>query len=407
LNWHPERLRLLAAMAVQDLWHDRKVSLCIAASLVAVIAPLLLLFGLKHGVVSQLQDELLRDPRNLEVKMLSSGNFDEAWLQQLRARPEVGFAIGQTRSLNTQADLFMGLQQFVEGAEIIPTQAGDPLLGGAQRQLRDGQVILSARAAQRLAAKPGDSVRLRVLRRLDGINERGETGLQVVAVLDATQFPRAAAFVEPSQLLALEHFRDGYQLPQLGVSTGKPLDGLAPRYARARVYARDIDQVAALEQYLNSQRIETASRLADIDNVKSINHVLGLIFGVIAGAALIGCVASLVGAFLANIDRKRKSLAVLRLLGFGRPAVAVFIVAQALLLSLAGYLGGLVFYLAGSQLFNQLLGASQATGSFVCSITLWHGLAALLLSLSVATLVALVGTLRAIGIEPAESLREL
>jgi putative ABC transport system permease protein len=118
-------------------------------------------------------------------------------------------------------------------------------------------------------------------------------------------------------------------------------------------------------------------------------------------------VASLVGAFLAYIDRKRKSLAVLRLLGFGRPAVAVFIIAQALLLSLAGYLGGLIFYLAGSQLFNQLLGASQATGSFVCSITPWHGLAALLLSLSVATLVALVGTLRAIGIEPAESLREL
>lgn len=129
-----ERLGLLAWLAVQDLWHDRKVSFCVAASLVAVIAPLLLLFGLKHGVVSQLQNELLRDPRNLEVKMLSSGNYDAAWIAQLRQRPEVGFAIGQTRSLNTQADLLAG-QRFVESAEVLPSEAGDPLLGNqAQAQ---------------------------------------------------------------------------------------------------------------------------------------------------------------------------------------------------------------------------------------------------------------------------------
>ncbi|RML75346.1 ABC transporter permease, partial [Pseudomonas syringae pv. maculicola] len=66
---------------------------------------MLLLFGLKHGVVGQLQAELLRDPRNLEIKLLSSGNYDEQWLNRLQQRPETGFALGMTRSLNTQADL--------------------------------------------------------------------------------------------------------------------------------------------------------------------------------------------------------------------------------------------------------------------------------------------------------------
>jgi len=182
---------------------------------------------------------------------------------------------------------------------------------------------------------------------------------------------------------------------------------LQPLYARARVYARDIDSVAPLERWLNQQNIETSSRLADIDNVKAINHVLGLIFGVIAGAALIGCIASMIGASLANIDRKRKSLAVLRLLGFSSPAVAGFVIAQALLLSLAGYVGGLAFYGVGSLLFDHLLGSSQATGTFVCHITVWHGLAALLIALLVAALVAVIGALRAISIQPAESLREL
>ncbi|KQN44674.1 ABC transporter permease [Pseudomonas sp. Leaf48] len=407
MNRWTDRLHLLGSLALQDLWHDRKVSLCIAASLVAVIAPLLLLFGLKHGVVSQLQDELLRDPRNLEVKMLSNGNYDTAWIERLRQRPETGFALGQTRSLNTQADLLIGMQRFVEGAEIIATEPGDPLLNLASLNPVGNQVILSASAAQRLQAKAGDSVQLRALRRLDGVNERGEMTLTVLAVLDAARFGRAAGFVAPPLLLDLERFRDGYQVIGFGVTTGKPQGNLQPLYARARVYARDIDQVAPLEHWLNEQHIETSSRLADIDNVKAINHVLGLIFGVIAMAALIGCVASMVGAFLANIDRKRKSLAVLRLLGFKRSAVGGFVVLQALVLSFAGYVGGLGFYAVGSHLFDYLLGSSRATGTFVCHITVWHGLAALLLTFLVAALVAMIGALRAINIQPAESLREL
>ena len=74
------------------------------ATLVAVIAPLLLLLGLKHGVVSSMQDELARDPRNLEIRMLSSGSYDQAWVDELARRPGAGFVVGMTRSLNTQAD---------------------------------------------------------------------------------------------------------------------------------------------------------------------------------------------------------------------------------------------------------------------------------------------------------------
>jgi hypothetical protein len=73
----------------------------------------------------------------------------------------------------------------------------------------------------------------------------------------------------------LEHFRDGYAISALGVSSGQPLSGNPPLYARARLYAKSIDHVASLERDLRGQRIETTSRLADIENVKSINRVLG------------------------------------------------------------------------------------------------------------------------------------
>lgn len=63
------RLRLLVRWALKDLFFDRKVSFFIVASLVAVIAPLLLLFSLKYGVVYQLQQRLLNDPQTLEIKI--------------------------------------------------------------------------------------------------------------------------------------------------------------------------------------------------------------------------------------------------------------------------------------------------------------------------------------------------
>jgi putative ABC transport system permease protein len=402
-----ERLKLLVSLAVADLWHDRKVSLCIAASLVAVIAPLLLLFGLKHGVVSQLQEELLRDPRNLEIKLLSSGNYNAQWLNELQQQPQTGFALGLTRSLNTQADVMGNHGRFIDNVEIMPTASGDPLLDTPDSALTPDQVILSASAAERLTLKVGESLRMIVQRRLDGKSERGETTLTLIGVIPTVSFARPAAFVHPAVLLQLERFRDGYAVSALGATSGQPETDVAARYARARLYAKDIDSVAPLERWLNEQHIETASRLADIENVKAINHVLGVIFGVIAGAALLGCIASLVGAFLANIDRKRRSLALLRLMGFTSQAVAGYVVLQALVLASIGYLGGLAFYFAGSRVFNQLLNGQRITGSFVCHITLLHGLMALALALAVAALVALVGATRAISIQPAESLREL
>ena len=391
---------------MQDLWHDRSVSFCIISSLVAVIAPLLLMFGLRYGVVSQLQQELARDPRNLEIRMVSSGHYSAEWIAALQQKSEVGFAIGQTRSLNTQADLLKDMSHFIENAEVIPTDLGDPLLGALQLGGED-EVILSSEAARRLAVREGDTIRLRVMRQLDTRREWGERTLTVGAILVPTYFNRPALFVQQSLLLALESFRDGYRIPMLGISTGLPLTDKPPMFARARIYANSIDQVAALDLWLKQQRIETVSRLADIENIKSINRVLSLIFNVIAGTALIGCVASLIGAFLANVDRKRKHIAVLRLLGFTSPAVGLYIILQGVILTLLAYGGGLLLYLSGSALFNRTLASSQSTEQMICRITPLHSLLALLLALTVAILVAIIGARRAIAIQPAESLREL
>jgi putative ABC transport system permease protein len=400
------RLRLLIELAARDLWHDRKVSLCIVASLVAVIAPLLLLFGLKHGVVSQLNEELLSDPRNLEVRMLGNYDLSADWFERLRARPGVGFVIPLTRSLNTQADLLRDSQHFIANAEVIPTASGDPLLGALPAPKALNQVLLSAPAASKLGVQPGDTLRLLVLRKLDGNNERGELAVTVAGVLESGVFTRPAVLVQLDLLVAMENFRDGYDVPMFGFLSGEP-PPVRERYARARIYASAMDDVAGIATWLDEARIESSTRAREIESVKAISHVLGLIFAVIAWTAVIGCVASLAGAFLANIDRKRKDLALLRLLGFQRSAAGAFVMVQAALLTCLAFALGYGAYLIGSSVFNTALGANLANDGFVCKLEAIHILLAFASALLIAIFVAAVGGFRAIHIQPAESLRDL
>jgi len=397
---------LLCRMALRDLIHDRKVALCIIFSLIAVIAPLLLLFGLKNGIVSQLRHQLLDDPRTREVRITGNGNYDFAWLDKLARRSEVGFSIPLTRSLNTQADLVRDGQHFVPGAEVIPTAKGDPLLQDVRAPVKDSDTVLSASAARRLGVQPGDILRLMVSRKSEGKNQRATFALTITGVLDDAKFSRQSAFITLSLLVALEDYRDGFQVPLLGVSDGKP-PRERTRYSRARIYASSIDDVSLLARWLETQNIEAITQSAQIESVRAIDRVLGIIFGVIAWISASGCIASLVGAFIANIDRKRKDMAVLRLLGFRRRAVTLFIIIQALCLTGVSYGLGVIIYLLGSALFNHVLGSSLPDQAFVCHLVPLHFIAALLCVLAVALGVAAIGALRALKIEPAESLREI
>lgn len=397
---------LLLRMALRDLLYDRKVALCIIFSLIAVIAPLLLLFGLKNGVVSQLRHDLLDDPRTREVRMTGNGNYDLPWLARLAQRPEVGFSIPLTRSLNTQADLVRDGRHFAANAEVIPTAKGDPLLSDVTIPQQDTQVVLSASAARRLEVKTHDSFRLLVNRKLDGISQKAQVTLTVADVLDNARFTRPGVFVTLPLLVALENYRDGFQAPLLGVNDGEPSPE-RKSFSRARLYASSLDDVAPLARWLEENHIESVTQAAQIEAVRAIDRVLGIIFAVIAWISVSGCIASLIGAFIANIDRKRKDMAVLRLLGFRRRAVTVFIMIQALCLTGAAFTVGLVLYFLGSTLFNNLLGSSLPEQAFVCHLDKVHFVAALASVLVVALGVAGIGAARALKIEPAESLREI
>lgn len=399
-------LKVLLSLGLSDLMHDRKVSICIMASIVAVVAPLLLLFGLKFGIVSQMRAELLSDPRNLEIRMLASATLEPTWFEKMRTLEGVGFVMPLTRSLNTIADLFVDSRRFAENVELIPTAIDDPVLNGISMPQGRNDVVLSSAAASRLGVQPGERVQLRVTRLHESRTERAQIEVRVLAILPPESFARPAVFLTLPLLIEVEDFRDGFYVPGSGVETGS---ALKPRthFARARIYADKIESVEALANRLSEEGIETSSRLAEIKSVQSIDKVLGIVFGVIAWIAVLGCAASLIGAFMANIDRKRKDLALLRLMGYGRLAMQGYVVMQSAVLTVTGFAVGCLMYLLGSQLFNQMLGEYMKADRFVCRLEPIHFVMALAGALILAIVVAGVGGVVVTKIEPAESLRDL
>lgn len=405
------RLKLLCRFVVRDLIYDRKVSFFVVSALVAVIAPLLLLFSLKFGIVSQLQNQLLNDPNNLEIKingMQSNKILDKKWFSDLQQNGRVKFIIPLTRSLNMLGDFRKDNQHFVNNVELIPTKSGDPLIPSDIALTTKTSVILTALLAEKLKIKKGDKVTLFFGRKLEGNEEKEKIELDVVGVLQEHYFTRAGAFISLDLLIEIEDYRDGFSITQFvdRPTTGKVRETERDTFAKARIYAKGLEDVAELAQQLREQGIDTQTQANAIENVKAVDKVLGTIFIIIAATSIIGSVLSLSGSFLANIERKRKDISLLCLFGLESNEIKLYLVIQSMILAGLAFLFAVLFFLFGSVVINTVLGNNLAENHFISRLLLWHFVVAFITTLVLSCLVALFGGRRAIKIQPAESLRE-
>lgn len=397
---------LICWLALKDLYYDRKVSLCICALIVSVITPLLLLFSLKYGVVSQLRHQLLKDPQNLEIKLVGNLNLDAKFFNWLQAQPETAFSIPLTRSLNTQADLIKNYHQFINHVEIIPTTVGDPLTQDVATITRNDQAILTSLAAEKLDGKIGDTIKLMITRRLEGKIEKAATELTIIGILPEQRYNRSAILVTLEQLIAVEDFYDGYRSDTFITQTGISDRPVHDSFARARIYAQSLEQVTNLAFKLRDQHIETRTQAAAIENMQAIDRVLGFIFTVIATTAILGCLLAFIATFWVNIDRKHKDIAFLRLLGLGPLAIIKLLVIQSVMLSCGAFITSCFLFFFGSYVFNTLLGSQLISQPVISQLQLYHFAIAFIMTLFISLFVVSIGGTRALKIQPSESLRE-
>ena len=393
------RIGLVASLAWQDYRNDGWLSACSVLALVAVIAPLLVLFGLKFGLVSSLTERLETDPASREIIPLGGGRFSAAFIAQLGERSDVAFAVPRTRQIAATA------QVGTLTLEMLPTAAGDPLLTGLPMPHGRDQIVLSHTAAEKLAARPGDWLETSFARQVAGRVEAQRTRLQVLAVLPLEAFAREGLFADLALLEAAEDYRDGRAVPALGWAGEAASVSEQRIYPAFRLYARSLSDVEPLRVYFAGQNLLVSTQAHTIAQVQSLSRNLSIVFWIIAGLALAGAFAAIFAGTLAAVARKHRELSVLRLLGFSTAALLLFVLLQALYSAgFAAVLSVGLYGLAEAAL-NKLF--VQVPGEYASHLLARHYGLALVAVLGVSAVAAACGGWRVARIQASEGIRDV
>ena len=408
-------------LACKDYWHEFLLSACAVLGLAAVLTPLLVLYGVKFGVVQTLTERLRNDPRNLEISPVISGRYTPEYLAKLAAHPDVAFVLPRTRSIAATMDLSAGNgdARSVLVASLEPTAEGDPLLqrfGAAvpnMPQSPDTEAIgvtLSSSAAEKLHLKQGDTLNGKVERRFQGKVQTASVALRVAAVLPLAAQQKDVAYVPLPLMEATEDYRDGRAVPELGAQngwTGEPRPQGERVYPGFRLYARSLDHVMQLREAFAAQKLDVYTHAEEIEQVTALARALNLIFALICAATAIGFLASTASSVLAGIKRKERILGLLRLHGFTTGKLMLFPLAQSLLTALAGTALASGVYGVAAFAINKLFSASVTGMEQVCLLLPEHFVLAFAAVSGLALLAALAPALRAARVEPSEVIREI
>lgn len=399
--------RLVVFLAWRDYWHEKLMSICFILALGAVLVPLLVLFGLKYGIVTNLLAPLKEDPRYRQILPVGSGKYGPEWFETMAALPEVAFIVPRTRTIAAiislrVADTDVGR---IIDVELIPSAANDPVLGGLPEPTGLGQVVLSRDAADKLGATAGT--------RLEGIltrvyNDKSQTGLlplEVVGVASAAAFGRDGLFVSTDLMVAVEDFRDGRLIPALGLD-GVPVQAGPRNFSGFRLFARTIEDVAGLRQGLMDRGIDVRTRVADIELVAKLDRNLSIVFWIITIIAASGYGLSFGTSIWANVDRKRRDFSVLRLTGFRTRSIVWFPILQALLTGLLGWTIAVLAFYAVQTGLNALFVDNIGGGQAICRLLAGHLGISLVMTLIAAAVAAALGGFRIAQFEPSLALRE-
>ncbi|WP_285350654.1 ABC transporter permease [Pseudomonas sp. ME-P-057] len=399
------RASLIVALSWRDYCADARLSACAVLALVAVIGPLLVLFGLKFGLINSLTQRLERDPATREIIAMGGGRFSATYIAELARRPDVAFAIPRTRQIAATADLSSQAQPAAVNVEMLPTAQGDPLLGNAPVPTAMDQVLLSYTTAQKLAAHAGDWLDASFTRQVSGVVQAQRTRLQVLAVLPLGAFQRDAIFAPLTLLEAAEDYRDGRAVPTLGW-TGEPVGLIKQRvYPAMRLYANTLEDVEPLRQYFVAAGLAVSTQAQTIAQVQSLSRNLSIVFWLIAGLGVAGAFAAICAGALAAVERKRRELSVLRLLGFSTGALLLFVVLQAVYSGAVAATMGVALYRLAELGLNSLF--AQTPGEYASHLLPRHYSLAVLAILGASASAAALGGWRVARIEASEGIRDV
>lgn len=398
---------VLVALALRDLAHGWRSSLCLISAVAVALLPILLLGGLGLGVVNNLVDRLRSDPRILEIRLARDMQIDASWFDQTAQDPRVGFLLPRARYLASSVRMRGPDPRELTEPRLLPTAAGDPLLGGLPVPQGLGQALLTERLAVVTGAQTGDDVTLMVTRQVGADRESRSLDVQVMGVVPRDMLQSDDVFVDRALETAIERWREGFAVPELGWpgARGGDTDASHRSYASFRLYARDIRDVPGLRNDLMAQGFDVATRAEDIETALAVESGIGWVFSLVTVFSVLGFVLTLGLHLAAGVIEKARELSLLRLLGFQAGAVALLPSIQGAMIAAGGAaLAGAGAWLVQPLVNDRLAGLGGLDGPMM-ALAPHHLLWAAILSLGAGAMAGCVAGWRAGRMQIARGLR--
>ena len=581
---------LILWLALKDMFHEKIITINLILGTAAIIAPLLILFGIKFGIIETMSNRLVNDPKNLEIRPISSQSFTMSWFDEVIKNDKIDFIIPMTRQLSSSAQI-KSLEPSAKMvvADIFATNFGDPLIlknGGLIPDINS--CVINDSLAKDTGLKEGDSLQCSVTRYVKNKIQKASIRLKVIAVLS----PRAgfikSIYVPLEVVENIEKYKDGLSVSQWGwkgniseaysiydgvfIALPKPLNraeqirllsgtGFAyineiacsaaekkagytfsdkdnlyfikpaknssindenigslkiklrgkkaklfpwaevvnavldnntsikilalpssmkniksmtlytnkitkdktilkvlskqkelmlplnilkldinstyyfmkaesigklallkqrnlmydnnikkillarKGYASFRIYAKTLQDVEPLKNFFENKGINVSTKTERIHEVQKLDKYLTLVFWLIAIVGVFGGATTLSASLYSSVERKRKELSILRLLGLSGGMIFRFPIYQGTFISISGVSIALIFFIIMSTIINELFQTHLQNGESFCTLTAIHILMVYSIAVFLAIVSSMIAAYQATKMDPAEAMR--
>ena len=407
--------RQLFRLSLADLLDEWPIGLAVVLAIAAVLAPLLVMDGLRAGIIGEIFERLRADPAMRRITLDATGatRFDSAWFRTMAGREDVAFILPSTRFAAAQVEVSPVED---DGSTLpvrvwlVPTGPGDPVFEPDSPALADpyARVKIASAVAERAKLVAGSELFIDVQRRWgDGRAERAGIRAKVIEVAVPERHGGTVVFVDPQLLNAIESFRDGFAAAELGFSEGEVREERTA-YPTFRLYARSIEAVIGLASHLRrDQGLSVTAQEGAIVSAIELDRNVRAVLDAIMVLGVIGLGGSLFAIQWAVAARKRRVVAMLNLMGYGDRWLIGFPALQAVLLAATAIcVAGTLAHGAAAWINQDLADSFGASGAacVIEPVSILRGAASVfVLSLAPAVLIG-IGFTR---VDPSDEIRDV
>lgn len=400
----PRRGSLLCLLAWKDFRHERALSLCAVLAFAAALTPLMVLGGLRTGIIDTLSQRLLDNPAALAVNPYGSRRYSEEDIAALRELPSVAFIVPQTRTLASTVHVLRPEQPPVS-ADVLPTAPGDPLLTRYASVPHGDDAVITQELARSLAdASGGRTLTLIISRRFQGRPEEVRCQVRLHAVLPDAADWKARVYLSSSLLLDMERYRDGFAVPERGWQ-GKNGAPQKPSYAGFRMYVDNLDAVLPMRDALKRKGIDAYTFAREVETIRHLKQALTVTTALVGGVTLAGMAFSLASLAVANVRRKARFFAQGHLMGLHRRELLCLPLLQMTFVALLAASCSLLFYGCASAMLDLAAAPWLEKGESACRLPATQILLLYAASLVLACLCGTAAGRHLLTMQPAEVLR--